>query len=102
MPGLLPESLWIAVTGAGLIGRRRIEHMLAEPRTNPAAISAPSDALPSPLSREMTSGENHSFPWRTRACRRIGGTADTLAIPRPMVTASARSSRTTELERRYR
>ncbi len=101
MPGLLPESLWIAVTGAGLIGRRRIEHMLAEPRTN-LAISVPSDALPSPLSREMTSGENHSFPWRTRACRRIGGTADTLAIPRPMVTASARSSRTTELERRYR
>lgn len=40
-----------------------------------------SDAVPSPWSWEMTSGENPGFPQQDQFCYQIGGTEASLAIP---------------------
>ncbi|WP_028746390.1 Gfo/Idh/MocA family protein [Rhizobium mesoamericanum] len=40
-----------------------------------------SDAVPSPWSWEMTSGENPVFPKQDQFCYQIGGTAGSLAVP---------------------
>ena len=45
-----------------------------------ATLSA-SDAVPSPWSWEMTSGENPGFPQQDQFCYQIGGTEASLSIP---------------------
>ncbi|MEF0942699.1 Gfo/Idh/MocA family protein [Rhizobium sp. BR 362] len=56
MPELSQDTKKIAVMGAGLIGTRHIEGVLAEPRTTLAAVIDPSDAA-----RDATRA--NSLPW---------------------------------------
>lgn len=84
--------------GAGLIGKRHVEHILARPEAVLSSIVDPvpaarelavsplgtvnlSDTIQSPWSWEFTSGENPAYSHTQETCYQIGGTRASLSIP---------------------